>query len=54
MSAGGSEAEALALASFIMNVLSLVWGHFSYILVQIETRYSVKQILPACLIHVFI
>lgn len=31
---GGNDAEALTHASLVMNGLSLVQGHFSYILVR--------------------
>ena len=51
MSSGGSDAEALNHASIIINGLSWVQGHFSYILVQIVTHYSVNQRLPARLIY---
>lgn len=51
ISAGGSDAEAFTHVSSIRNGLSLVQGHFSYILVQIVTHSSVNQMLPVCLMY---
>lgn len=50
-SSGGSFAKVLAHASYMMSGLSLVQGHFSYILVQVVAHYSVNQMLLAYLIY---
>lgn len=49
--AGGSSAEAPSHASFIMNGLSLVQGHFPYILGHIVAHYSVNQMIPTCSVY---